>query len=94
MREAQLEAACVKYAKSRGWLHAKLDPKGNIGVPDHVFFGPGGRTLVVEFKTLTGKLSAKQEAFAAAMLRQGFMVRVVRAAGEFRYILDLIEGVV
>lgn len=95
--EAKLEAACVKYAKSKGWLHAKLDPKGNVGVPDHVFFGHGlfvPKTRVVEFKIGDNSPTPKQDAWAVKFSklcqvpgREGSRVRVIRTLEEFKELI-------
>lgn len=98
MREAQLEAACVRYAKSKGWLHSKLDPKGNVGVPDHVFFGPHATyeprpdpyCYVVEFKIGRNEPTPKQLAWAYKYKRLshgGEPVHVIRTLEEFKELI-------
>jgi hypothetical protein len=52
-REAALEARCVKWARVKGVQVAKLAEC--VGMPDRVFFTPGGRPLVPEFKDPGGK---------------------------------------
>jgi hypothetical protein len=47
-RESALEARAVKYARTRGVVVAKLTQL--VGVPDRIFFVPGGRPLIIEFK--------------------------------------------
>lgn len=96
--EAKLEAACVKYAKSKGWLAAKLDPKGNVGVPDHVFFGRGAfwpMTLVVEFKVGKNETTPKQQAWADKFAKlttttfktEWSRVHVIRTLAEFKELI-------
>lgn len=48
MREGPLEAWAVSYARFRGIVVAKL--KECDGIPDRIFFMPGGHPIVVEFK--------------------------------------------
>ena len=47
-RESATESYCVKWARSRGIVVAKLTECN--GVPDRVFFVPGGSPLIIEFK--------------------------------------------
>jgi hypothetical protein len=47
-RESPLEARAVRWARWRGIVTAKLT--GCDGIPDRVFFVPGGRPVVGEFK--------------------------------------------
>ena len=49
-RESALESWCVKWARARGVVVAKLTECA--GIPDRVFFVPGGRPLIVEFKAV------------------------------------------
>jgi hypothetical protein len=47
-REAALERWCVRWARARGVVVSKLtDP---TGIPDRVFWVPGGRPILIEFK--------------------------------------------
>lgn len=67
-RESRLEARCVKFARASGVVVAKMTEC--VGVPDRVFFTPGG-PLVVEFK-------AKDEVPEEL---QNWYLRTLRAAG-------------
>lgn len=49
-RERKVEKECCDYAKWRGCLALKMDPRRHIGIPDRLFVLPNGRTLWVEFK--------------------------------------------
>lgn len=69
--ESPLEAWCVKWARAREIIVAKLTQVD--GIPDRVFFLPGGRPLVVEFKgrKKRGKgLQEKTQPWYVAKLRQ------------------------
>lgn len=62
-RESVVERWCVRWARARGWVVSKLtDP---TGIPDHVFWAPGGRPLIVEFKDPNGRTSKGREALQA-----------------------------
>ena len=61
--EAEIEKACVEWAKARHWKTVKLDTAKNVtGIPDRLFFGPAGTSIYVEFKRPEEKhkLSLKQ----------------------------------
>ena len=47
-RETVLEARACKWARLKGCVVAKMTECD--GVPDRVFFVPGGRPIVIEFK--------------------------------------------
>lgn len=47
-RESPLEAWAVRQARSRGIVVAKLTEC--VGVPDRIFFLPGGQPEIIEFK--------------------------------------------
>ena len=52
-RESTLEARAVKWARARGVQVGKLTEC--VGLPDRIFFAPGGRPLVLEFKDPGGR---------------------------------------
>jgi hypothetical protein len=52
-RESALEAKCVKWARDRGVQVSKLTEC--VGIPDRIFFVPGGKPLIPEFKDPGGK---------------------------------------
>ncbi len=57
-RESTLERWCVKWARARGIQVGKLTEC--VGLPDRIFFVPGGRPLVPEFKDPRGAPSPAQ----------------------------------
>jgi len=48
--ETDLERAVCTYADKHGILHIKLNLRGRRGFPDRLFFIPGGKPLMIEFK--------------------------------------------
>lgn len=58
VRESKIESWCVAWARARGIVTAKQTSP--VGIPDRVFYLPGGRPLVVEFKR-PKKASRKHE---------------------------------
>jgi hypothetical protein len=71
-REAALEAWCVKWARSREIVVAKL--KELDGVPDRVFFIPGGSPVIIEFKALKKKLEAVQSWYMKKLQKDGYRI--------------------
>lgn len=47
---ARVEAPAVRHADSLGLFHIKLTPAGRRGMQDRLFFIPGGRPTLIEFK--------------------------------------------
>jgi hypothetical protein len=67
-------------AKSYGWHQVKV---GHSGWPDHLYLGPRGLTLWVEFKTPTGRLSPRQAARIDTLRWMGHWVEVIKDQKSF-----------
>jgi hypothetical protein len=63
--------------------------KRTEGEPDFIILAEGGRVLLVECKTATGKLSPEQQAVAAWAAKLGHSIKIVRSMDEFRECLAL-----
>lgn len=62
VRETAIERAVVhKAAKELGVFSTKMGTTGSTGWPDRIFFIPGGRPLMIEFKRPGGKMTEKQK---------------------------------
>ena len=86
-REGRLEAWCVGWARSRGIVASKLtDP---AGIPDHVFWSPGGRPTVVEFKDASVDLTDPRE---GVHLNQWYHLVLLAALGYRTAIVTTREG--
>ena len=83
MREADIERACVRWAKARGWLAWKFVSPGTTGVPDRVFI-KAGRVVFVEVKGPRGVVSTAQ----------GRRIAELRAAGVEAEVVRSVEGLV
>ena len=78
LERENVENPVVKYADKRGVRHIKLNTPGRSGWPDRVFWIPGGRPLVIEFKRPDGGTVSRQQADNIAYLeRMGYDVHVV-----------------
>lgn len=85
--ESDLHSQIIGDCKRRGWLwvHARMDKASHltIGAPDFLIFADGGRLLMVECKTRTGKLRPEQQAFHAMAAKLGHKAHVIRSMEEF-----------
>jgi hypothetical protein len=93
VKEAAIEAACVKHATKRGCISVKLQG-GTVGNPDRLFLLPDGRCMAVEFKTATGRLSPRQRLVFDQWARIRHPVLVIRETRVFKTVLDALLGVV
>ena len=90
-REAELHEAIFDECRRRGWiaLHGSMAERTcrTLGEPDFVILAGGGRVLLVECKTKTGKLSPAQAALRFHAEHLGHTVHVVRSLEEFLQLL-------
>ena len=87
--EATIENRFVKYAKEQGCLAIKLRIDGRNGWPDRTVITPAGRTMFVEFKTATGRLSAAQREWIVELQSMGYDVTVATSFKQAKDALDL-----
>lgn len=85
--EADLHDAIIAECRRRGWIafHGSMAHRTHrtIGEPDFVILAEGGRMLLVECKSATGKVKSEQIALHAMAGRLGHHVHVVRSIEEF-----------
>lgn len=73
--KAAVENPVVKLAQQLGIPVLKVNPLWSAGWPDRVFFVPGGKPLIIEFKRGTdSKLRAKQLEVIAKLKANGYDV--------------------
>ena len=96
LSEKQLEKQCMDLLNAEKWLvfqtHSRLAylSAGTPGQPDLIAtagYGDFKRVLLLELKTLKGKRSTKQLAWAGRATRLGFGVHVIRSIEELKAIL-------
>lgn len=81
MTEAELLQAVRDLARLRGWLayHTHRSDRSEPGFPDLILAHPRtGQLLAVELKSASGRLSAPQQTWLAALQRAGVDARVWR----------------
>lgn len=91
-RDLQCEIAALLTIRSifylRSPMHKRVTQKK--GVPDFIVVLPRGIALLVECKTITGKLSDEQTKMAEEYKKKtkGHSIHVVRTLAEFKTLLD------
>ena len=90
-RESDLHEAVFDECRRRCWiaLHGSMAERTcrTLGEPDFVILADGGRVLLVECKSRTGKLSPAQFALKHHAEKLGHTVHVVRSLEEFLKLL-------
>lgn len=93
MRESPLESWAVSWARFRGIVVAKLTSAD--GIPDRIFFVPGGKPVVVEFKA-KGKKGERSRAvtqpwYQKRLTELGYEVRSCDTKEQFRLVMKRYE---
>ena len=90
-RESELHERILAECKRRGWLvfHGAMSHRTfrTKGEPDFVILADAGRTILIEAKTCTGKLSTEQQGNVMWAQRLGHTIHVVRSEEEFNRII-------
>ena len=90
-RESDLHEAIFDECRRRCWiaLHGSMAERTcrTLGEPDFVILADGGRVLLVECKSRTGKLSPAQAALKHHAETLGHTVHVVRSLEDFLKLL-------
>ena len=68
--------ACDLIFVNLGIGSLKVNVRGNTGWPDRIFWVPGGKPLIIEFKTPDGELSPKQKYHIERLKKDGYNVEV------------------
>ena len=68
--------ACDLIFGNLGIGSLKVNVRGNTGWPDRIFWVPGGKPLIIEFKTPDGELSPKQKYHIERLKKDGYNVEV------------------
>jgi VRR-NUC domain. len=72
-----VEEPVVKYAVGLGIKVLKINPLWAAGWNDRIFFIPGGKPLIIEFKRPGGKVSKLQAQRHKELLRDGYDHHVI-----------------
>ena len=86
-RESSLEGWCCAWARARGMVVSKL--KDPVGIPDHIFWSPGGAPWLIEFKDDSVDLADPRE---GVHLNQWYYLIALRAVGYHTAIVTRKEG--
>ncbi|HSH16828.1 MAG TPA: hypothetical protein VLD18_12380 [Verrucomicrobiae bacterium] len=95
-KEASLHEEIYDECRRRGWiaLHGSMAARTHrtLGEPDFVILATGGRVLLVECKSRSGKLAPAQAALKHHAEALGHTVHVVRSLAEFVAVVDRTNG--
>jgi hypothetical protein len=93
MKESKIEQdACDLVMKHLGIKGSKLVTPGDTGYPDRIFWIPGGRPLMIEFKRPGEAPSPKQEYIHGQLRQLGYQVEVHdNAIRAFQAGIDAVE---
>lgn len=83
-----VEAYLRKRVKELGGFYRKVVYQGRSGSPDDWCFFSGGRLLIIECKSSTGRLSAVQKREIQLLKKKGFKVAVVYSKEDVDEVLD------
>jgi Holliday junction resolvase-like predicted endonuclease len=90
--ESDLHEQIFSECRRRGWIafHGAMSERTHrtLGEPDFVILAEGGRLLMVECKSRTGKLSLDQQAIAAHARKLGHTIYTVRSVEEFLTVIN------
>jgi hypothetical protein len=89
--EADLQAACVRYARARAWFCRRYKGPGRRSHPDYLF-AKNGRVTWIEFKLPGNTPTALQQIEMQDMRAHGLTVYWVDDLQDFKAILAAHEG--
>jgi hypothetical protein len=96
--ESELQNAIAQHCANCNWIAFRGSMTHRtyrtIGEPDFTILLPGGKFLLVECKSKTGKLSIEQKGMALWAARLDHKIHVVRSFDEFtKLAYDTLKGV-
>ena len=80
--KSQVENPCVDWATRHKIPALKVNPMWYAGWNDRIFFVPGGKPLIIEFKAPLGRIRPKQVERHANLRKLGYDVHVVGSKEE------------
>lgn len=80
-RESRIERKAKLLAQQLGWFQVKVEKTSVRGFPDRLFIR-NGKTIYVEFKNETGRLSEEQVRVITQMREHGAWVYVISTLEE------------
>lgn len=85
--ESQIENAVIAWARARGIFVSKLQGMGNRSLPDRIFWIPGGKPLLIEFKRPGGKPTVLQAETILRLKNLGYEVHVIDSVEEAKRVI-------
>jgi hypothetical protein len=84
-RESPLESNACSWARARGVLVAKLTELN--GVPDRIFFPPGGKPIIIEFKAEEEAPEELQSWYLKTLKKMGYRVAYCDTKEKFLWLM-------
>ena len=91
--ERDIESDCTLIAEAAGVPSVKLE-KVKRSYPDRLFFMPGGKPLIIEFKIPGEAPRAQQRERIEMLVALGYRVEVVTSVADFRRLFGIATAVV
>jgi hypothetical protein len=86
--KATVENPCVRHARELGLKVLKINPLWAAGWQDRIFFVPGGKPLIIEFKRPGGESSKIQKERHKELIEAGYDHHVVDNKAEGIALID------
>jgi len=83
MRESEIQTKIIKYLESIGWLVVKIIQTNKNGWPD-LQAHKNGKTIFIEVKSETGKVSELQKYRHKQLKEQGFKTIIATSLKEIQ----------
>lgn len=93
--ESKLQSKCNKWLRDNNIMHLHLEKGRGVqtthrkGIPDLIIWLDKGRTVFIELKSQTGKLSPDQNEFFEKALRLGHHVYMINSFDKFLLVMEL-----
>ena len=89
--ESEIQAKCIKYAQSEGWIVLKIIASNMNGISDLILF-KDGKTIFIEVKTEKGIIAPLQLYRQKQFRESGFVAEIVRSLDEFKQKIKAIKS--
>ena len=85
--------ACFWISQELGVINTKFNTTSDTGYPDRIFWVPGGKPVLIEFKRPGGKVSPKQKYQIDRLRKLGYRVEVCSNAKDaFKAVKEELEA--
>ena len=88
--ESNLQKKLIQYCREHGWpcFHDRSKRVNDPGWPDNIIFLPGGKVVLIELKSASGRLRKEQLELRRILGWNDHMVYIARS---FKRVVEIIE---